>query len=160
MYTWNPQDYAQHSRGQEAWAKELLAQVELRADDVVLDVGCGDGRNTAAIAASVPNGRVLGVDLSADMVAHAAIQHCRPSANNLRFAQADAGALPFEAEFSVVFSNATLHWVPTSARPSRASRERCDLAAGSSPSSAAKVTVPTPLPPSRSLPQTCVGGAC
>jgi trans-aconitate 2-methyltransferase len=111
MYTWNPQDYAQHSRGQEAWAKELLTQVGLRADDVVLDVGCGDGRNTATIAASVPNGRVLGVDLSADMVAHAATQHCRPPANNLRFAQADAAALPFEAEFSVVFSSATLHWV-------------------------------------------------
>jgi trans-aconitate methyltransferase len=88
---WNPQDYAQHSRGQEAWAKELLTQVELRADDVVLDVDCGDGRNTATIAASVPNGRVLGVDLSADMVAHAATQHCRPPANNLRFAQAHAG---------------------------------------------------------------------
>jgi trans-aconitate methyltransferase len=112
MYTWNPQDYAKHSSIQEAWARELLAQIDLQPDDAVLDIGCGDGRTTAVIAKSVPNGRVVGVDLSADMVSHAATQHCRPPVDNLRFAQADAAALPFTAEFSVVFSNATLHWVP------------------------------------------------
>jgi len=112
MYTWNPQDYAKHSSTQEAWARELLTQIDLHPDDVVLDVGCGDGRTTAAIAKSVPNGRVVGVDLSADMVAHATNQHCRPPIDNLRFARADAATLPFTAEFSVVFSNATLHWVP------------------------------------------------
>jgi trans-aconitate 2-methyltransferase len=46
------------------------------------------------------------------MVSHATTQHCQPTVNNLRFAQADAASLPFEEEFSVVFSNATLHWVP------------------------------------------------
>ncbi len=112
MYTWNPQDYAQHSRSQEAWARELLTQIELKPDDVVLDIGCGDGRTTAAIASSVPNGRVVGVDLSANMVAHATTQHCRPPTNNLQYLQADAAALPFTTEFSVAFSNATLHWVP------------------------------------------------
>jgi len=112
MYTWNPNDYAQHSRAQESWARELLTQIDLRPDDSVLDIGCGDGRTTAAIAKSVPQGKVVGVDLSADMIAHAVIQHCRPPTQNLTFRQADAAALPFEAEFSVVFSNATLHWVP------------------------------------------------
>jgi trans-aconitate methyltransferase len=111
MYTWNPQDYAQHSRAQESWARELLAQINLRPADVVLDIGCGDGRTTAAMAKNVPEGSVTGVDLSADMVAHATAQH-RNSQPNLRFARADAAALPFVSEFSVVFSNATLHWVP------------------------------------------------
>jgi trans-aconitate methyltransferase len=109
VYTWNPKDYAQHSRSQEAWARELLTQIELRPDDTVLDIGCGDGRTTAAIAQLVPDGKVVGVDLSADMVGHANTQH---GTANLRFQQADAAALPFAAEFSVVFSNATLHWVP------------------------------------------------
>ena len=74
MYTWNPQDYAKHSSIQEAWARELLAQIDLQPDDAVLDIGCGDGRTTAVIAKSVPNGRVVGVDLSADMVSHATTQ--------------------------------------------------------------------------------------
>lgn len=111
MYTWNPKDYAQHSSSQEAWARELLTQIELRPDDAVLDIGCGDGRTTAAIAKLVPSGRVVGVDLSPDMVRHANTQHGQ-GADNLRFQQADAAALPFSEEFSVVFSNATLHWVP------------------------------------------------
>ncbi len=111
MYTWNPRDYAKHSRGQESWARELLSLIELRPDDVVLDVGCGDGRISALIAKSVPRGRVVGVDLSAEMIAHAAAQHCQPSVANLHFAQADAATLKFESEFSVVFSNAALHWV-------------------------------------------------
>ncbi len=110
MYTWNPQDYAQHSRSQEIWARELLKQIDLRPTDIVLDVGCGDGRTTAAIARSVPQGCVIGVDLSADMIAHATAQHSQT--NNLRFTQADAAALPFTSEFTVVFSNATLHWLP------------------------------------------------
>jgi trans-aconitate methyltransferase len=111
MYTWNPSDYAQHSRGQESWARELLTLAELRPDDVVLDLGCGDGRISASIAQSVPRGRVVGVDLSAAMIAHATAQHCRPPVFNLSFAQADAAALPFVSEFSLVFSNAVLHWV-------------------------------------------------
>src|SRR5579871_2094397 len=112
MYKWNPQDYAQNSRGQEAWARELISLIDLRPDDVVLDVGCGDGRITASIANNVPRGSVVGVDLSADMLAHASRQHGQPTHGNLRFQQADAAALPFVSEFSVVFSNATLHWVP------------------------------------------------
>ena len=111
MYTWNPQDYARHSKTQETWARELLTQIDLRPDDTVLDIGCGDGRTTAAIARRVPRGSVVGIDLSADMVAHATAQHCPIETNNLRFAQADAAALPFTSEFTVVFSNATLHWL-------------------------------------------------
>ena len=111
MYTWNPQDYAQHSKTQETWARELLTQIDLRPNDTVLDIGCGDGRTTAAIARSVPHGSVVGIDLSADMVAHATAQHSATQ-TNLRFARANAAALPFTSEFTVVFSNATLHWLP------------------------------------------------
>jgi len=110
MYTWNPKDYAQHSKSQETWARELLTQIDLRPTDIVLDIGCGDGRTTAAIARSVPQGCVIGVDLSADMIAHATATHTET--NNLCFTRADATALPFTAEFTVVFSNATLHWLP------------------------------------------------
>ncbi len=110
MYTWNPEDYAQHSKSQETWARELLTQIDLRPTDIVLDIGCGDGRTTAVIARSVPQGYVIGIDLSANMIAHATTQHSQT--NNLRFTRADAAALPFTSEFTVVFSNATLHWLP------------------------------------------------
>ena len=110
MYKWNAQDYAQHSSGQEALARELLNMMELKADDRVLDVGCGDGKITALIADRLPQGTTVGVDLSADMIAFATEQYQRHAAN-LSFQCADAGALPFAAEFSVLFSSAALHWV-------------------------------------------------
>lgn len=111
MYQWNAEDYARHSSAQESWALELLASVELADTDEVLDVGCGDGRITAGIAASVPHGHVVGVDSSIDMVRHASERFADAAHPNLRFQFADAAALPFEDDFTLVFSNAALHWV-------------------------------------------------
>ncbi|WP_045227215.1 class I SAM-dependent methyltransferase [Methyloterricola oryzae] len=108
MYQWSPEDYARHSAGQERWARERLAELNLRPDDTILDIGCGDGRITAVLAELVPEGRVVGMDLSADMIAYAQARHGRP---NLAFQREDAQAMLYESEFSVVFSNAALHWV-------------------------------------------------
>ncbi|CAL1239692.1 class I SAM-dependent methyltransferase [Candidatus Methylocalor cossyra] len=111
MYRWNPEDYARHSSGQEAWARELLTGLALSPEDRVLDIGCGDGRITAELARRVPAGAVVGVDLSEDMVLYASNQFPTAVHPNLTFRQADARDLPFEAEFTLVFSNAALHWV-------------------------------------------------
>ncbi|MGC3981878.1 MAG: methyltransferase domain-containing protein [Steroidobacteraceae bacterium] len=125
MYQWNAADYAKHSQGQERWARELLAGVSLSPNEQVLDVGCGDGRITAGIAMQVPQGRVLGTDLSVNMVAHAQQEFAQLP--NLSFQQADAAALPYRDEFTLVFSNAALHWVrdhrPVLAGISRALRQ-------------------------------------
>lgn len=110
-HRWDAEDYARHSRGQEAWARELLDSVELRPHDSVLDIGCGDGRITASIAERVPLGRVVGVDSSAEMTRYARATFTGPAHPNLSFEQADARALPFESAFSVVYSSAALHWV-------------------------------------------------
>jgi trans-aconitate methyltransferase len=108
-YQWNASDYAQHSTGQERWARELLPLLALRADDHVLDIGCGDGRITASIAELVPQGRVIGIDSSAEMVAHAsALSRNIP---NVSFEQRDALDLRFTNEFTAIFSNAVLHWI-------------------------------------------------
>ncbi|MGH8226765.1 MAG: class I SAM-dependent methyltransferase [Steroidobacteraceae bacterium] len=111
MYEWNAEDYAGHSRGQEVFARELLASLDLRPDDEVLDIGSGDGRMTAIIAEQVPRGRVVGVDSSPDMVRHARAAFVGRERPNLTFLQADASALPFDSQFSVVYSSAVLHWV-------------------------------------------------
>ena len=47
---WNAAAYRQVSALQEWLAGKSLAAVTLRGDEHVLDVGCGDGRLTAAIA--------------------------------------------------------------------------------------------------------------
>ncbi len=111
VYQWDAQDYERNSAQQRLWAQELIGKLALRGDEAVLDVGCGDGKITAEIAAGLTAGRVLGVDLSAEMIALAQARFPARIYPNLRFQQADANRLLFENEFDLAFSNATLHWL-------------------------------------------------
>lgn len=87
----------------------------MRGDEQVLDLGCGDGKLSARIAAMPPRGTVLGVDASADMVAFARQQFGPAAWPNLDFEVADARALAFGSRFDLVVSFNTLHWVPQQA---------------------------------------------
>jgi trans-aconitate 2-methyltransferase len=93
-------------------AKEVLALLNLKGSEDVLDVGCGNGRVTAEIASRLPDGTVLGIDSSADMIASAKHQFGPGTRLNLRFEQADARQLPFREAFDLVVSFNALHWIP------------------------------------------------
>ena len=56
---------------QQTWARELIARLNLRGDEHILDVGCGDGKVTAEIARAVPRGSATGIDASAEMIGFA-----------------------------------------------------------------------------------------
>jgi trans-aconitate 2-methyltransferase len=110
-YQWNAVDYAKSSSVQQQWARELLRKLELKGDEQILDIGCGDGKVTAEIALCVPNGIVLGIDSSSEMITLSQSLFPADAFSNLRFQCENASRLPFENKFDVVFSNATLHWV-------------------------------------------------
>jgi len=106
---WNAAGYARISGLQQQMAAEALAPLTLIGTERVLDIGCGQGKVTAEIAARVPHGRVVGVDQSHDMIDFARAHF---DAANLRFEVGDARALTFNAEFDCVVSFNALHWVP------------------------------------------------
>jgi trans-aconitate 2-methyltransferase len=108
---WNPVKYALNSNAQQSWARDLLNEVQLRGNEAILDVGCGDGKITAGFAKTLPDSRVLGIDNSAEMVAHASLTYPQSIYPNLSFDRVDAQSLHFQQEFDLCFSNATLHWV-------------------------------------------------
>ena len=110
--TWRGADYAQHSSLQAAMADEVLARLQLRGDEQLLDLGCGDGKLSARIAERLPRGAVLGVDASASMVAYAQQQFGGGRWPNLRFEVADARRLYYDARFDALVSFNALHWVP------------------------------------------------
>jgi trans-aconitate 2-methyltransferase len=112
MTEWDASGYARISGLQQAMASEVLALLKLQGSKRVLDVGCGNGKVTAEIASRVPNGTVLGVDSSADMIASARREFGPEVRPNLRFEVADARQLPFRHEFDLVVSFNALHWVP------------------------------------------------
>src|SRR5262245_22592255 len=112
MTEWNATEYSQQSGLQKAMAAEVLALLEFEGSERVLDIGCGDGKITAEIAARVPRGAVVGVDASRDMITFAS-SHFDPTVRpNLRFEVADARLLPFRNEFNRVVSFNALHWIP------------------------------------------------
>lgn len=110
-FTWNAADYNKSSHAQQLWAQELIAKLGLRGNERVLDIGCGDGKVTAAITASVPQGAVTGIDSSPEMIRFAREHFPHSTHPNLTFVQMDAGHIVFQEEFDVVFSNAALHWI-------------------------------------------------
>jgi SAM-dependent methyltransferase len=87
-----------------------LAEV-LRPGMAVLDVGCGSGAITRGIAEAVgPSGRVVGIDVSPELVSVA--RSSAPDAANLRFEVADIRRHAFRDEFDVVSAARILQWLP------------------------------------------------
>ena len=106
---WDARRYDQTSEPQQAWASEVLTRLDgIPQDAVVLDVGCGTGRVTEALAALVPRGRVLAMDASADMVALARER----LGDRAEVWCQDVLDLALEEPVDAIISTATLHWVP------------------------------------------------
>jgi trans-aconitate 2-methyltransferase len=107
---WNASVYHQLSAPQQAWGQRVLARLPLDGTERVLDVGCGTGHLTAALAERLPRGRVVGLDVSSSMLDEAA-SWLRGRAPQASLVRASGTALPFRAAFDVVFSAATFHWI-------------------------------------------------
>jgi trans-aconitate methyltransferase len=86
------------------YGAELLELLVPLPGERILDLGCGTGQLTAQIAAA--GAEVVGVDLSAEMIAAA-----RRNYPQLHFENGDARSLSWHKEFDGVLSNAVLHWV-------------------------------------------------
>jgi ubiquinone/menaquinone biosynthesis C-methylase UbiE len=93
---------------EEMWARrtaEFTAQgldlIDPPEDGLGLDVACGPGVTSAALAERIPAGRTLGVDFAPAMVERATERHAAPP--GLEFALDDAERLSFEdGRFDVV----------------------------------------------------------
>lgn len=90
-------------------AEDSLPKLNLKGDENILDIGCGDGKLSAKLASFVPHGRVLGLD-NLEFIIEFAKQNF-PSQNypNLEFQKGDAQNLNFQNEFDIVVSVSCLH---------------------------------------------------
>lgn len=107
VYEFDGKKYQQASKHQKEWGSALIESLHFRGDESILDLGCGDGVLTEKLAVMVPNGKVLGIDASSDMLKTARL-HQR---ENLYFRQMDINQINFDATFDIIYSNAALHWV-------------------------------------------------
>jgi trans-aconitate methyltransferase len=94
------------------WGQRVLARLQLRGNEQVMDAGCGTGRLTAELLERLPQGHVLAVDVSANML-DVAREHLTPRfGDRVSFLRADLRTLTLPEPVDAIFSTAALHWVP------------------------------------------------
>jgi ubiquinone/menaquinone biosynthesis C-methylase UbiE len=84
----------------------LLKQADFKPGERVLDIGCGGGGTTIAIAQAVaPSGEVLGIDISPDLTTASTQRASDAGVSNIRFICADAATVQLaDAPFDRLFS--------------------------------------------------------
>lgn len=109
MDNWDSEHYKQHALAQESAALKILKNINLQGNERILDIGCGDGKITEQIAKNVPNGEVIGIDSSPNMIKQATSDYSHIP--NLKFLREKAETFTFKEKFDLVTSFFALHWV-------------------------------------------------
>jgi trans-aconitate 2-methyltransferase len=104
---WDADTYDAIADPQYEWGLEVLERVELTGDETVLDAGAGSGRVTEKLVERLPEGRVIALDGSEDMIRKARER----LADRVEYAVMDLAELELDEPVDVVFSTATFHWV-------------------------------------------------
>ncbi len=100
--TWNPASYAKNARFVADLGAPLLALLDGKPGETILDLGCGDGALTEKIIAA--GCTVYGCDAS-----EAQLQAARQ--RGIQTFVMDGQRLGLKRNFDAVFTNAALHWM-------------------------------------------------
>jgi SAM-dependent methyltransferase len=101
-------DWTEHAEQYEAGGRyswpAFISRISFAPTDALLDIGCGTGRSTRALARTVAH--ATGVDLSARMLEYARKRSVEEGLTNVEFVQADAQVHPFPtATYDIAISN-------------------------------------------------------
>lgn len=110
-HEWQAEQYHLNSGVQQEAAMHLLKLLQLGGKERILDVGCGDGKITAALASSLTEGSVIGTDISQEMIQFAINKFFPSTKNNLTFVLLGAEDVDYSDQFDLVFSSFALQWV-------------------------------------------------
>ena len=106
-FEFDGEKYKQASSHQKEWGNKLISGINIIGNEVILDLGCGDGVLTEQLSTLVPDGKVIGIDVSVGMIETAQ----KFKKTNLSFICSDINNIDYECCFDIIFSNAALHWV-------------------------------------------------
>jgi trans-aconitate 2-methyltransferase len=106
---WNPAQYLKYGDARLRPGYDLLARVGAIPPGPIYELGCGTGEHARAIAARWPSHAVTAVDHSPEMLEKA---RSAPAPANLGWHEADIDGWSAPEPAALIFSNATLHWLP------------------------------------------------
>jgi trans-aconitate 2-methyltransferase len=94
------------------WGSRTIGRLRLAGDEIVMDLGCGTGRDAERLLDALPNGRVIAVDGSEQMLTQLH-QRLRDRIDQVTVVHADLRqTLTLEESVDAAVSVATLHWLP------------------------------------------------
>lgn len=105
MSDWNSSQYLKFKTQRTQPARDLLMRLKTYSPHTAVDIGCGPGNSTSAIAECFPNAKLIGIDSSPNM-----IESAKTNYPKLQFELCDA--LKLEGQYDLLFSNACLQWIP------------------------------------------------
>lgn len=108
---WEGKEYHKYSSSQKNAASDLMKYIPLEGWESILDIGCGDGKITAKLSESIPNGKILGVDISPSMVNFASKTFDKGEYTNLDFKLLAAENLNFTCKYDVILSFTAFQWI-------------------------------------------------
>lgn len=98
--------YIHNSEMQRRWAMAFIVPFlkTLNGNENILDIGCGDGKITADISRFVPQGSVMGIDLSLSMIEWAKKQYHPLEYPNLKFQVGSFLEPNVEGQYDIIVS--------------------------------------------------------
>lgn len=111
---WNARYYHRAALPHDAWGSNVVSAAALSGHERVADVGCGTGRVTEQLLEQLPDGHVIAVDRSANMLEEARASLEARFGQRVSFLQRDLLELTpadIGEPVDVVFSTATFHWI-------------------------------------------------
>jgi trans-aconitate 2-methyltransferase len=115
---WDPAQYNRFTAEREQPFWDLASLLEPSHSPVVVDLGCGDGRLSAALHRQLGASRTIGIDSSPSMLSKATTY----ADDGVCFESGDIGKWR-STDVDIVFSNAALQWVPDHRRVLRQWRD-------------------------------------
>jgi len=111
---WDPAQYLNFADERSRPFFDLAGRIGAADPGYVVDLGCGPGQLTAALATRWPGARVAGIDSSAEMIDAATVAGYGGDAlaGRLSFATGDVRDWKPDRAPDVIISNAVLQWVP------------------------------------------------
>ena len=95
------------------WRKEAISRLSLKSGDIVIDIGCGTGLNFPYLYQAVgQEGKIIGVDLSGEMLTEARQRTVANQWDNVQLVCADASQYEFPENVDAILSTYAMTLFP------------------------------------------------
>lgn len=106
---WDAEKYDSTHGPQTDVGLKLIETADVKANESILDIGCGTGRLTCELARLAHEGIVVGIDPSPEMFRKA--REVSSCFENILLMNIRAEEMKFKNDFNLVYSNSALQWV-------------------------------------------------